>query len=165
LLGRFVDVCQAIAYAHSRGVLHRDLKPGNVMLGKYGETLVVDWGLAKVLGEAEVEVSEGLLVSSADSALTQALWAGAATAARRESRFRHSGEIVSSYPHGRTRWRRRPQRCRPTRSRHNPPRVPVSARMIVGSTLQAGWRRAQSLLASFEGSAVRRSASSTPVSG
>jgi formylglycine-generating enzyme required for sulfatase activity/tRNA A-37 threonylcarbamoyl transferase component Bud32 len=72
LLGRFVDVCQAIAYAHSRGVLHRDLKPGNVMLGKYGETLVVDWGLAKVLGQADVEVSEGLLVSSADSALTQA---------------------------------------------------------------------------------------------
>src|SRR5262249_31401187 len=49
LLRRFVDVCQAVAYAHSRGVIHRDLKPGNVMLGQFGETLVVDWGLAKPL--------------------------------------------------------------------------------------------------------------------
>ncbi len=53
LLDRFVDVCQAIAYAHSRGILHRDLKPGNIMLGKYGETLVVDWGLAKPIGQSE----------------------------------------------------------------------------------------------------------------
>ncbi|MBI1918338.1 MAG: serine/threonine protein kinase, partial [Planctomycetes bacterium] len=71
LLGRFVDVCNAMAYAHSRGVLHRDLKPGNIMLGKYGETLVVDWGLAKVLGKADVEATEGALVRSGDSALTQ----------------------------------------------------------------------------------------------
>jgi serine/threonine-protein kinase len=53
LLGRFVDVCQAVGYAHSRGVLHRDLKPGNIMLGKFGETLVVDWGLAKVVGRSD----------------------------------------------------------------------------------------------------------------
>jgi serine/threonine-protein kinase len=53
LLRRFTDVCNAIDYANSRGVLHRDIKPGNVIVGKHGETLVVDWGLAKPLGRAE----------------------------------------------------------------------------------------------------------------
>jgi serine/threonine-protein kinase len=73
LLRRFVDVCNAMAYAHDKGVIHRDLKPANVMLGKFGETLVVDWGLAKVMGQADAEATTAsVLVSSGDSSFTQA---------------------------------------------------------------------------------------------
>lgn len=53
LLEVFLDLCHAVAFAHSRGVLHRDLKPDNVMLGPFGETVVLDWGLAKLIGEPE----------------------------------------------------------------------------------------------------------------
>jgi WD40 repeat protein/tRNA A-37 threonylcarbamoyl transferase component Bud32 len=55
LLMRFVTVCNTLAYAHSRGVIHRDVKPANIMLGQYGETLVVDWGMAKAVAEENKE--------------------------------------------------------------------------------------------------------------
>lgn len=53
LLVIFRKVCDAVAFAHSKGIIHRDLKPENIMLGEYGEVLVMDWGLAKILNEPE----------------------------------------------------------------------------------------------------------------
>ena len=58
LLTIFQKVCDAVAFAHSRNVIHRDLKPANIMVGEYGEVLVMDWGLAKVVGEKRSEVSD-----------------------------------------------------------------------------------------------------------
>jgi len=52
-LGVFERICEAVAFAHAHGVVHRDLKPENVMLGEFGETLVLDWGAAKVLSDGE----------------------------------------------------------------------------------------------------------------
>jgi serine/threonine protein kinase len=73
LLRRFTDVCNAIAYAHSRGVLHRDIKPGNIIVGRHGETLVVDWGLAKATGEAELGAQERTLMPPSASGSAETL--------------------------------------------------------------------------------------------
>ncbi|HOX42004.1 MAG TPA: serine/threonine-protein kinase [Myxococcota bacterium] len=58
LLGPFWDVCNALAFAHTRGVVHRDVKPENVMLGEFGETVVIDWGIARVAGRADPRAGE-----------------------------------------------------------------------------------------------------------
>lgn len=62
LLTRFSYACQVLHYAHLQGVLHRDFKPSNIMLGRHGETVVVDWGLAKEFGPNSVDETEGPLV-------------------------------------------------------------------------------------------------------
>jgi tetratricopeptide (TPR) repeat protein/tRNA A-37 threonylcarbamoyl transferase component Bud32 len=70
LLAIFEAVCQAVGYAHAHRVIHRDLKPANIMVGAFGEVQVMDWGLAKVLGE-ETPATADALVAEQTRAWTQ----------------------------------------------------------------------------------------------
>ena len=72
LLPAVVDVCHAVAYAHNQRVTHRDLKPDNILVGDFGETVVIDWGLAKDLDTVEesTDLGDGFVVNHSNS-LTQ----------------------------------------------------------------------------------------------
>jgi tRNA A-37 threonylcarbamoyl transferase component Bud32 len=69
LLPNVLAALDAIAHAHKRGIIHRDLKPANILVGENGETVVIDWGLAKVVGEEEADAGDGMVIPSAADSL------------------------------------------------------------------------------------------------
>jgi len=72
LMSVFVSVCEAIAYAHSRGVIHRDLKPDNIVLGEYGEAIVLDWGLARQVSSDDEDSMPIVVTEEGQTAATRA---------------------------------------------------------------------------------------------
>ena len=75
LIDAYLKVCEAIAFAHDKGVIHRDLKPSNVMTGRFGEVLVVDWGIAKILsGEGAPDPEESIYTERSQGGGSSTMW-------------------------------------------------------------------------------------------
>lgn len=72
-LRKFQAVCDAVAFAHAHGVIHRDLKPQNIMIGSFGEVLVLDWGVAKILATDDTDEDESIRLHPCDPWLTDTL--------------------------------------------------------------------------------------------
>jgi eukaryotic-like serine/threonine-protein kinase len=101
LLGVLTRAADAVAYAHARGVVHRDIKPDNIMVGPFGEALVLDWGIALLTGDTSITVSKGLAPASrqTESAGTPAYmppeqFAGAMVEPRRADVFALGGVLA-----------------------------------------------------------------------
>jgi eukaryotic-like serine/threonine-protein kinase len=78
----FLRICDSVSFAHSRGILHRDLKPSNIMIGAFGEVLVMDWGLAKILEPSVTPDSQPAVWSAALSSSSSTLSARSSAATR-----------------------------------------------------------------------------------
>ena len=89
-LGLLLRVCEAVAYAHDKGVVHRDLKPRNVMVGRFGEVYVMDWGLAQILGDEERSESPGAGEESRPSA------DGATRRGEDSPQLTHEGDVLGT---------------------------------------------------------------------